>query len=247
MPSLRARLVNRYVRTKLKALPLPDIEPVKLRALMEAGSLQLLPKSVTRTQVTTPVRGEWQRPATTRPGRTIFYFHGGGYVFGSPRLMAPISCGVAAAVQAPVFSLDYRLAPQHPCPAAIEDALAAWDWLVELGTRPDEIFVGGDSAGGGIALAMMQTCAIGRRRYRAARSCFLHGRTLRRGDDRSTRIRKATRCFRPTRSVAAARAMLARWRSTIRAFRRFTVGSRPCRAASFLQATLRSCVTMPSG
>lgn len=156
MPSLRTRLVNRFVRRKLKALPLPDIEPRKLRALMESGSLQLSPKSVARTQVLAPVRGEWQRPAKTRPGLTILYLHGGGYVFGSPRLMSPISCGLAAAAEAPAFSLDYRLAPEHPCPAALEDALAAFDWLVGEGVPPGEIHVGGDSAGGGLALAMAQ-------------------------------------------------------------------------------------------
>lgn len=156
MPSLRARLVNRYVRKKLKPLRLPDIEPAKLRALMESSSIQFLPRSIERAQVTTPVRGEWQRPAVARPGRTILYFHGGGYLFGSPRLMAPISCHIAAAAEAPAFSLDYRLAPEHPCPAAIEDALAAFDWLQAGGTPPQEIFVGGDSAGGGLALAMMQ-------------------------------------------------------------------------------------------
>jgi len=156
MPSLRARFINRYVRGKLKYLPLPDIDSVELRSLMEASSFQPLPKSVGREKVAAPVRGEWQRPAYVEPGRTILYLHGGGYVFGSPRLMAPISCRLAAAARAPAFSLDYRLAPEHPCPAAIDDALAAFDWLVASGAPPNEIFVGGDSAGGGLALAMMQ-------------------------------------------------------------------------------------------
>lgn len=156
MPSLRARLVNRYVRGKLKYLPLPDIDSVKLRAMMEARSFQLLPKSVVRENAAAPLRGEWQRPANAEPGRTILYLHGGGYVFGSPRLMAPISCRLAVAARAPAFSLDYRLAPEHRCPAAIEDAIAAFDWLVGEGAAPAEIYVGGDSAGGGLALAMMQ-------------------------------------------------------------------------------------------
>ncbi|MEK7265932.1 MAG: alpha/beta hydrolase [Pseudomonadota bacterium] len=156
MPSLRARLVNRYVRGKLKYLPLPDIDSVKLRSMMEAGSIRLLPKSVARETISAPVRGEWQRPSNAAPGRTILYLHGGGYVFGSPRLMAPISCNLAAATRAPAFSLDYRLAPEHPCPAALDDALAAFDFLVSEGTPPHEIYVGGDSAGGGLALAMMQ-------------------------------------------------------------------------------------------
>ncbi len=159
MPSLRARFINRFVRKRLKPLKLPDIEPQTLRAMMEKRSMAMLPKSVRIEPVEAPVCGEWQRPVKISPGRTILFFHGGGYVFGSPRLMSPISCHLAAAAEAPVFSLDYRLAPEHPCPAAIEDALAAFDFLVSKGARPEEIYVGGDSAGGGLALATVQALA----------------------------------------------------------------------------------------
>ena len=160
MPSLRARLANRFVRRRLKPLPLPDIDTPTLRAMMEKTSFRILPKSLTIEAVETPVRGEWQRPAKIVPGRVILYFHGGGYVFGSPRLMSPISCHLAAAAEAPTFSVDYRMAPEHTCPAAIEDALAAFDWLLNQGARPEEVYVGGDSAGGGIALAMTQALVV---------------------------------------------------------------------------------------
>lgn len=156
MPSLRARLVNRYVRRKLKPLPLPDIDANDLRARMEAGAIAILPKNVSIEKVSSPVRGEWQRPANPTPHRTILYLHGGGYFFGSPRLMRPISCRLADLAKAPLFSLDYRLGPEHKCPAATEDAVAAFKWLVGQGVPPNEIYVGGDSAGGGLALAMMQ-------------------------------------------------------------------------------------------
>lgn len=157
MPSLRARLINRYIRGKLKPLPLPDMDANHLRARMDAGGIAILPKGVLIEQVHEPVRGEWQRPAKTTPNRTILYFHGGGYFFGSPRLMSPISCWLADLAKAPVFSLDYRLGPENKCPAAIDDAVAAFNWLVGQGVKADEIFVSGDSAGGGLALAMMQT------------------------------------------------------------------------------------------
>lgn len=156
MPSIRARLINRYVRSRLKPLPLPDFEAGELRELMEAGAVPLSPRSVAVEKVIAPLPGEWQRPADTEPGRTILYFHGGGYFFGSPRLMRPISSRLAMLARAPAFSLDYRLAPENKCPAAIEDAVAAFDWLVGEGAKPHEIFVAGDSAGGGLALAMMQ-------------------------------------------------------------------------------------------
>jgi len=156
MPSLRARLINRYVRMKLKSLPLPDIDAKELRARTEAGALPLSPKSVSIEETISPIPGEWERPADVEPGRTILYFHGGGYYFGSPRLMRTISSRLAMLARAPAFSLDYRLGPENKCPAATEDALAAFDWLVSEGVKPEEIYVGGDSAGGGLALALMQ-------------------------------------------------------------------------------------------
>lgn len=156
MPSLRAQLVNAYIRSSFRKLPLPDIDPVELRTHVEKRVLPFLPKSVSREEVTAPVRGEWQRPASAEPGAVIYYLHGGGYVFGSPRTHRSLTYPLAVAARAPVFSLDYRLAPEHPCPAAIEDALAGWDYLLAYGAKPAEIFVGGDSAGGGLALTLMQ-------------------------------------------------------------------------------------------
>jgi acetyl esterase/lipase len=156
MPSLRARLVNRYIRSTFRRLPLPDMDPVKLRALVEARAWPLLPRSIAVEPVAAPVKGEWVRPRKTEPGCIILYLHGGGYVFGSPRMYRPITFALALAARAPVFAPDYRLAPEHPCPAAIDDALAAWEWLVAGGAEPSEIAVGGDSAGGGLALALLQ-------------------------------------------------------------------------------------------
>ncbi|NWG92295.1 MAG: alpha/beta hydrolase fold domain-containing protein, partial [Parvularculaceae bacterium] len=156
MPSLRARLVNRYIRSTFKKISLPDVEPVELRKTVEARVLPFLPKGVGRETTDAPVKGEWHRPGRIEPGRTILYLHGGGYVFGSPRTHRPITYALALAAKAPVFSLEYRLAPEHPCPAAIEDALAAFRWLVQSGAPASEIGIGGDSAGGGLALAMLQ-------------------------------------------------------------------------------------------
>ena len=92
------------------------------------------------------------RPRAT----TIFYLHGGGYVFGSARSHAPLIARLARLSRARVLAVDYRLAPEHPCPAALDDAITAWRWLVRqagVNTR-DTIFMG-DSAGGGLALTTM--------------------------------------------------------------------------------------------
>ena len=156
MPSHRARLVSRYLRWTFKPIDISQMDPAELRALVEKRTPPLWPKGVEREEITSPVKGEWQRPNNSTPGATIYYLHGGGYVFGSPRTHRSLTYALSRAAAAPVFSLDYRLAPEHPCPAAIEDALAGWDWLLSTGLKPGEIVVGGDSAGGGLTLALLQ-------------------------------------------------------------------------------------------
>jgi len=87
--------------------------------------------------------------------RWLFYLHGGAYVFGSARSHTPLLARLARVTQARVLAVDYRLAPEHPCPAALEDALTAWQWLMDQGVRAQDVVVAGDSAGGGLALSMM--------------------------------------------------------------------------------------------
>ncbi|WP_395070469.1 alpha/beta hydrolase [Paraburkholderia silvatlantica] len=102
-----------------------------------------------------PLRGEWLIRERSPAQRTLLYLHGGGYYFCSPRSQRAISFGLGKRAGADVFSLDYRLAPEHPFPAALEDALAAYRHLLTQGTLPGSIVIGGDSAGGGLALATL--------------------------------------------------------------------------------------------
>lgn len=97
--------------------------------------------------------GEWLR--TAEPRNTILYLHGGGYYFCSPRSHRAISFGLAERAHADVFSLDYRLAPEHRFPAAVDDAVAAYRALLADGVAPRSIVIAGDSAGGGLALATL--------------------------------------------------------------------------------------------
>ncbi|MEY9888028.1 monoterpene epsilon-lactone hydrolase [Catenulispora sp. MAP5-51] len=85
----------------------------------------------------------------------LLYLHGGGYVIGSPDTHAGLVGELARRAGLRTTSVDYRLAPEHPFPAAVEDGLAAYRELVEAGTDPQDIVIGGDSAGGGLALATL--------------------------------------------------------------------------------------------
>jgi monoterpene epsilon-lactone hydrolase len=85
----------------------------------------------------------------------VLFVHGGGYVTGSPSLYRHVTWRLAAAARAQLLALDYRLAPEHPFPAAIEDTVAAYRWLLGQGAEPRGVAVMGDSAGGGLALAML--------------------------------------------------------------------------------------------
>jgi monoterpene epsilon-lactone hydrolase len=101
-----------------------------------------------------PLRGEWLSPAN-KSGITMLYLHGGGYYFCSPATHRGIVFPLARRSGARVFSLDYRLAPEHPFPAALDDALAAYRWLIADGVSPESLVIAGDSAGGGLALATL--------------------------------------------------------------------------------------------
>jgi acetyl esterase/lipase len=85
----------------------------------------------------------------------LLYLHGGGYIAGSAALFRLISVRLCRLLGARVFSLDYRLAPEHPFPAAIEDAGAGYRWLLRNGVSPRDIVVAGESAGGGLAFALL--------------------------------------------------------------------------------------------
>ncbi|CAN7187036.1 MULTISPECIES: alpha/beta hydrolase [Paraburkholderia] len=106
-----------------------------------------------------PLRGEWIERAGGKPAPsaepTVLYCHGGGYYFCSPLTHRSLVFGLATRANSPVFSLDYRLAPEHPFPAALDDATAAYRKIIADGVPPESIVIAGDSAGGGLALATL--------------------------------------------------------------------------------------------
>lgn len=89
----------------------------------------------------------------------LLYFHGGGYVFGAPETHKAMLARLSAEAGLAAVLPRYRLAPEHPFPAAADDARAAWDGLVATGVSPERIILGGDSAGGGLALSLLASLA----------------------------------------------------------------------------------------
>jgi acetyl esterase/lipase len=101
--------------------------------------------------VSDPVRGEWVHPPNRQTDAVILYVHGGGFVSCSAATHRPITIWLARRTGARVFNVDYRLAPEHPFPAAIDDVYSAYRWLAD---QAGIVAVAGDSAGGGLALSL---------------------------------------------------------------------------------------------
>jgi acetyl esterase/lipase len=126
------------------------------RLLRELVSAQPLPADVT---VTAAELGGVPTAEVTidgvEPRHVVLYFHGGVYVLGDAFQAAGLAAAVGRRTHAKVISVDYRLAPEHPYPAAVDDALAAYKALLEGGTAPSDIAFAGESAGGGLAVATL--------------------------------------------------------------------------------------------
>jgi acetyl esterase/lipase len=101
------------------------------------------------------IAAEWLEPPAARGGAALLYLHGGGYVIGSPRSHRHLAAALGAAAGAATLVPEYRLAPEHPFPAAVEDAVAAYRWLLARGVAPGGIAIAGDSAGGGLTVATL--------------------------------------------------------------------------------------------
>lgn len=98
---------------------------------------------------------QWICAPGARENRVVVYFHGGGFQVGSLASHAELMACISSAAQARVLGVDYRLAPEHRYPAALDDALTVWQWLLGQGLSPSQVAVAGDSAGGGLALSLL--------------------------------------------------------------------------------------------
>jgi monoterpene epsilon-lactone hydrolase len=157
--SFRSRLLRVAVRRLIAPIVSGDAPvPVRRRKLERLARMMRTPLPA-GTQIETMqlggVPGNWVRNTRVAAKRTVLYFHGGAYVAGSPTIYRDFLAQLARSWQAQVAAVDYRLAPEHPYPAAVSDVLAAYRALLEQGIASTEIVVAGDSAGGGLVLACL--------------------------------------------------------------------------------------------
>jgi epsilon-lactone hydrolase len=155
MPSFRSRIIQRIMRDSKAAL-IGDLPVEVRRRRLDAAARRAIrvPRSVCLQSVSANgVPSDWLEPDNDVTGRAILYLHGGAYVICSPSTHRGLAGNISHASQARLLLIDYRLAPEHPFPAALDDALAAYQWLLAKGFSPEHIAIGGDSAGGGLTLA----------------------------------------------------------------------------------------------
>jgi len=157
-PEARARIAELFASKRAEDVQFPDGKPVELkRRDWEAEArLEQLPKGARfSASDTNGVKSEWMDMPLIDKNRVFFLLHGGGYNSGSPRTHRKMAAFLSRAAHARVLTPDYRLAPEHAFPAAVKDALRSYGWLLDQGVPEDQIIVGGDSAGGGLALSML--------------------------------------------------------------------------------------------
>lgn len=152
-----------------------DLMRLAMRRVVQPAIARARPPTRLRQQMRRVARWAFRAPpltlclavegglwVTNRPRgeAVVLYFHGGAYLMGAPETHAAMLAELAARSGARAFLPRYRLAPEHPFPAAFDDALAAWEGLLAQGHRADRIVLGGDSAGGGLALALLSHLCI---------------------------------------------------------------------------------------
>jgi monoterpene epsilon-lactone hydrolase len=154
MASVAAHLLNPVLRYQVKRKLKAASDPAAVRSAFKTNLPD--PRGVRYTEaVVGGVPGEWVEPAVgARPAMTLLYLHGGGYIVCSAQTHRPITGGFAKR-GIRVFAANYRLAPENPYPAAVDDGLAAYRGLLDQGVLPDHLAIAGDSAGGGLALAVL--------------------------------------------------------------------------------------------
>jgi monoterpene epsilon-lactone hydrolase len=131
--------------------------PEEMRGGLEAmaGTFALEPDVRVEPLTVAGMKAEWITTPAVSPAHVLLYLHGGGYVVGSLNTHRELGARLGRDAGARVLMIDYRLAPEHPHPAAVDDAVAAYRWLLAQNVAPERIALAGDSAGGGLTIATL--------------------------------------------------------------------------------------------
>jgi epsilon-lactone hydrolase len=156
MPSLQSRFLRFFIR-RMNFLSGKNVSIPEMRRRTDSSAgLLRPPRGVSIQSISAgTVPAEWLIPQGAPQDRVFLYFHGGGFIFCSLKSHRALVSRLAIAGGTRAVSVDYRLAPEHPFPAALEDCLEAYRWTVQSGISPRRIVVAGDSAGGNLALVLL--------------------------------------------------------------------------------------------
>lgn len=157
MASLRAYLFKKVVRTIRNTIihKVDDVLFVRKAMAYSSRRLKVMPEVHFRRFYIDEIPSAWFLPKKVHHQNAILYLHGGGYAVGSIYTHKSLISKLVATSNTPTLAIDYRLAPENPYPAAIDDALKAYQFLLTKGYLPQQICIAGDSAGGGLTLATL--------------------------------------------------------------------------------------------
>lgn len=156
MPSLKAIFYREIMRWRAADLdPVKDID--KIRDGLDAMANGSHAPEGTRKEPLqiNGITAEWITAPNALPDGVMLYLHGGAYMAGSLKSHSNLVAYFAKKARVCALAIEYRLAPEHPFPAALDDAITSYRWLLDKGTRPEHIVIAGDSAGGGLTLATL--------------------------------------------------------------------------------------------
>jgi monoterpene epsilon-lactone hydrolase len=155
MPSFRSKFCRILTKYLIASKFNPNMTIDEMRRGMESRTkLANLPRKTKIEKVSfNGISAEWICAKEAHEGRVILYLHGGGYNIGSPNTHRELAAHISMASGAKVLLPDYRLAPEHPFPSALEDATSAYRWLLDTGLTGGDISIAGDSSGGGLSIA----------------------------------------------------------------------------------------------
>ncbi len=157
MSSFRARLIRSLTSRYIRKIDLAHADIGKMRKrLDQLGRLTRAARNVSIEEGKLhELKVEWYRPENAQSGKVLLYLHGGAFILGSCDSHRKLVTQIARAGRIDAVQPEYRLAPEHPYPAGLQDCVGVYRALLEYGYNPDNIVVAGDSAGGGLTMSLM--------------------------------------------------------------------------------------------